>query len=183
MRGTLHKCYGLPGPVNPLAPSITTQPQSQTVLQGQSANFTVAATGTAPLSYQWYYNTNTAISGATSASLTLSNVQPANAGSYSAVVSNSAGSVTSVVATLTVNIPVPPSISTQPQDLTVGEGDTAHFNVVATGTAAASTTRTICVTAIGSTPSRSGPGIVTGIASMTASLPAKEPVNISPTSS
>ena len=54
---------------NPVAPAITTQPASQTVSTGQKATFTVTATGTAPLSYQWQKN-GTAIGGATAASYT-----------------------------------------------------------------------------------------------------------------
>ena len=127
--------YGSPGPVNPVAPSITTQPQGQTILQGQTANFSVVTTGTAPLSYKWYYDSSTPVAGGTGATLTLNNVQAGDAGDYSVVIANSAGSVTSAVATLTVNIPVAPSITTQPQDQTVGMGDTASFSVVAGGTA------------------------------------------------
>src|SRR5947208_13522052 len=56
-------------PVTPVAPAITTQPASQTVSAGQTATFTVAATGTAPLSYQWQKN-GTAIGAATAASYT-----------------------------------------------------------------------------------------------------------------
>src|SRR5207249_9578148 len=63
----------------PVAPSITTQPASQTVTAGQTASFSVAATGTAPLSYQWQKN-SVAISGATSSSYTT----PATAGSDNA---------------------------------------------------------------------------------------------------
>jgi pectate disaccharide-lyase len=127
--------FGSPGPVSPTAPSITTQPQDQTVTEGQTANFSVVATGTAPLSYQWYFNSSAPVPGATGATLTLDNVQPGDAGGYSVVVANSAGSVASVVAALTVNIPVAPSITTQPQDQTVAQGQTAIFSMVATGTA------------------------------------------------
>lgn len=84
------------------APTITTQPASQTVTAGQTAAFSVAASGTAPLSYQWAMN-GTAISGANSASYTTPATTSANNGSQFAVtVSNSAGSVTSAAATLTV---------------------------------------------------------------------------------
>jgi len=112
-------------------PTITTQPQNQTVIQGQSASFSVAASGTTPLSYQWYFN-GTAMSGATSSGLSLTNVQTAQAGSYSVVVSNVAGTVTSGTATLTVN--VPPTITTQPQNQTVTQGQSASFSVAASGT-------------------------------------------------
>src|SRR5207244_4148451 len=56
-------------PVTPVAPAITTQPASQMVVAGQTATFTVAATGTAPLSYQWQSN-GTAIGAATADSYT-----------------------------------------------------------------------------------------------------------------
>lgn len=78
-------------------PTITTQPQSQTVIAGNSATFTVVATGTAPLRYQWRFN-GANLAGATSASLVTT-----QAGNYSVVVSNVAGSVASATATLTVN--------------------------------------------------------------------------------
>jgi fibronectin type 3 domain-containing protein len=84
------------------APSITTQPASQTVTAGQSVTFSVVASGTAPLGYQWQKN-GTAISGATASSYTISPAQASDAGNYSVVVSNSAGSATSSTATLTVN--------------------------------------------------------------------------------
>ena len=114
------------------APSITTQPTSQTVAAGQTATFTVVATGTSPLSYQWQKN-GAAISGATAASYTTPATMSADNGSqFIVVVSNSAGSATSNAATLTVN--VPPSITTQPASQTVTAGQTATFTVVATGT-------------------------------------------------
>jgi len=84
------------------APAITSQPASQTVAAGGSATFTVAATGTGPLAFQWKFN-GSALTGATSTSLTLSNVQSANAGTYTVTVSNAVGSVTSTGATLTVS--------------------------------------------------------------------------------
>ncbi len=85
-------------------PAITVQPQSQTVSPGQTATFTVAANGTPPLSYQWLFNGGT-IAGATTNSYLINNVQPAEAGGYSVVVSNSAGSATSAVALLTLQVP------------------------------------------------------------------------------
>ncbi|HKW30946.1 MAG TPA: immunoglobulin domain-containing protein [Verrucomicrobiae bacterium] len=115
------------------APSVTTDPQDQTVLVGQNATFSVLTSGTLPLSYQWYYNTNTALTNATGSALTLTNVQPSDAGGYSVIVTNAYGSVTSAVAQLTVNIPDSPSIITQPQDQTVSLGGTASFTVTAGG--------------------------------------------------
>ncbi|MDB6027417.1 MAG: hypothetical protein JWM68_3640 [Verrucomicrobiales bacterium] len=113
-------------------PSITTQPASQTVNQGASATFSVVATGTAPLTYQWKFN-GVNISGATGSSYVKSNAQSTDAGNYAVTISNAAGSVTSANAALTVN--VPPSIATQPVSQTVAQGSAATFSVVATGTA------------------------------------------------
>jgi hypothetical protein len=76
------------------------------VTAGASATFSVSANGTSP-SYQWYKD-GSAISGATGASHTISNAQASDAGSYSVLVSNSAGSVSSNAATLTV---APPPVS------------------------------------------------------------------------
>jgi len=97
-------------PVNvaiPIPPSITTQPISQTVLKGDSVTFTVEATGDEPLSYQWKKSDDNLtdggnISGATTATLTISNVQETDAGIYRVEITNTAGSVTSEVVTLTV---------------------------------------------------------------------------------
>jgi lysophospholipase L1-like esterase len=114
------------------APSISTAPQSQAVIAGNSALFTVVATGLAPLSYQWQFN-GAAIGGATSTNLLLNNMQPVNGGNYSVVVSNKLSSVTSAVAILTVL--VPPSISSQPQSRTNVAGSPATFSVSASGTA------------------------------------------------
>ncbi len=85
-----------------VAPSITAQPASASVVAGATATFSVTASGTAPLSYQWRRG-GTNISGATSASYTLQNTTSSDNGAqFSVVVTNSAGSVTSSNATLTV---------------------------------------------------------------------------------
>ncbi len=84
------------------APTIAAQPSSQTVAAGQAATFSVVASGTAPLSYQWKKN-GANITGATSASYTTPATTSGDNGStFQVVVSNSAGSVTSNAATLTV---------------------------------------------------------------------------------
>ena len=122
--------------VNPaIPPSITTQPADKTVTEGQTAKFTVTATGTAPLTYQWKKN-GVNISGATNASYTTPPTTEADNGAlFAVVVSNVAGSVTSNNATLTVTpAPIPPSITTQPANVTVTVGQTAQFSVTATGT-------------------------------------------------
>ena len=120
----------------PVAPSITAQPSSVTITAGQTATFSVTATGTAPLSYQWSQN-GTAISGATSSSYTTPTETTSASGTqFTVVVSNSVGNVTSNAATLTVNAaPVAPSITTQPSSVTITSGQTATFSVTATGTA------------------------------------------------
>jgi len=87
----------------PVAPTITTQPANQTVAAGQTATFSVVATGTAPLTYQWQKN-GSAISGATATSYTTPVTTTADSGElFRVVVTNSAGNVTSNSATLTVN--------------------------------------------------------------------------------
>jgi pectate lyase len=116
-------------------PSITFQPQNQSVYTNQSAAFSVTAEGSAPLSYQWYFNTNTLLADATNASFALANAQLSDAGTYSVVVTNTSGSVTSDVARLAVIIPTAPSIVTPPQDQTVLPGASVQFTVIAGGSA------------------------------------------------
>ena len=115
-----------------VAPSITTQPANKTVTAGQTATFSVTATGTAPLTYQWKKN-GAAIGGATSASYTTpATVASDNNAKFTVTVTNSVSNATSNAATLTVD--VPPSITTQPASRTVNAGQTASFSVAATGT-------------------------------------------------
>ena len=94
------------------APTITAQPQSKTIQQGQSATLSVTATGTTPLSYQWYIgssgNTSNPISGATGPSTTVT-----LANNYWVRVSNACGSVNSATATVTVTQPPPPPPATR----------------------------------------------------------------------
>lgn len=116
-------------------PAINSQPLDQSVLVGGNAAITVDADGTAPLGFQWYFNTNTPVLDATNATITFLNAQLTNSGNYFVVITNASGSVTSEVATLTVSLPVAPSIVTQPQDLAALPGQTAMFSVVAAGTA------------------------------------------------
>ncbi|HEY5748045.1 MAG TPA: PQQ-dependent sugar dehydrogenase [Chryseolinea sp.] len=117
-------------------PAIVTQPVSKTVAAGQPATFSVTATGTAPLSYQWQKN-NVSISGATGASYTIASAQPADAGAYRVIVSNTAGSVTSTAATLTVsafNTPPVAQIITPAAGTLYRGGDTINFSGDATDT-------------------------------------------------
>lgn len=92
------------------AVTITTQPTARNVAFGSNVTFTVAATGTAPLSYQWRFNGTNLVNGpgvfgATTSTLIVSNVQHARSGNYSVVVSNLRGSVASANAALLVNTP------------------------------------------------------------------------------
>ena len=92
-----------PPPPATTAPAITTEPGSQSVIVGQTAVFSVAATGTSPLSYQWQRG-GTAISGATSSSYTTAATTLAdNGATFTVTVTNSAGTITSDAATLTVS--------------------------------------------------------------------------------
>lgn len=114
-----------------VSPSITAQPQAKTVVAGQPASFSVTASGTAPLSYQWRKDGN-AIAAATSSSFSITSAQVTDAGAYSVVVSNSSGTATSADATLAVN--APPTIGTQPiAAQSIPAGGTATFSVAATG--------------------------------------------------
>jgi len=99
-------------PLNP--PNVMTQPQSQTITVGGNVLFTVAASGAAPLSYQWRFN-DAPMAGATTTSLAINSAQSSNSGSYTVLVTNIVGSVTSAVANLTVVLPgtcdpVPPNL-------------------------------------------------------------------------
>ena len=99
-------------------PLITSQPKSQTIVEGTSASLTVTAMGSAPLSYQWQsYGTD--ISGATNTSLVFTNAQLTNGGVYSVLVSNSFGFTNSANAVLQVLPPGAPSIQVNGQ-LAVG---------------------------------------------------------------
>lgn len=101
------------------APSITTQPVSQTVDAGANVTFSVEATGTAPLTYQWRKDTAD-IAGATNVTLNLTHVGTGDAGSYVVVVSNAADSVSSTPAILIVNeLPVKLLISLNNQNSAV----------------------------------------------------------------
>jgi hypothetical protein len=112
-------------------PTITKQPANSTVTAGQIATFSVTASGTTPLSYQWTRN-SLPISGATSASYTTPATSGTDNGSQFAVtIINLVSTVTSAPATLTVNAPA--SITTQPANQTAFVGQTATFSVVGAG--------------------------------------------------
>ena len=120
-----------------VAPTITTQPATIAVPAGSDAVFAVDARGTEALSYQWRYN-GAPIAGANATVLRLAAVTNANAGRYSVVVSNGAGSATSGEATLDVTAGAPaataPTIVTQPVSVLTHVGNTATFGVGVAGT-------------------------------------------------
>lgn len=117
-------------PVVNVAPTITTQPQSRTVNTGASATFSVTASGTPSPSYQWRKD-GTNLTGATSASYTIASAQASHAGIYTVFVSNTAGSVTSTGATLTVN-PLAPAISSA-TNITATVGQPFTYQITASG--------------------------------------------------
>src|SRR6185312_14397887 len=86
-------------------PAITAQPTNRSGIVGTNFTFSVSAFGSLPLSYQWFYNTNTLINGATNSSLVLSNIQFNQSGTYSVVVSNAFGVTNSSYAVLTMSYP------------------------------------------------------------------------------
>jgi hypothetical protein len=92
--------------VVPAAPEFSLDLTNSVVTQDLISTFAVTATGTAPLSYQWYFN-NTALAGATTSTLSLQHVDLTNGGSYFVVVANNFGANTSSIVTLTVT-PAPP---------------------------------------------------------------------------
>jgi hypothetical protein len=115
------------------APSITGQPANVTANAGANASFSVVATGTPAPTFQWRKD-GVPLTGATAATLSLNAVTAANAGSYTAVVTNAAGTATSNAATLTVNsVTAIPTITTQPASIVAAVGGTATFSIVATG--------------------------------------------------
>src|SRR5437667_167665 len=111
-------------------PSITTQPANQTVTAGQTARFTVVAAGTTPLGYQWQKN-GASIAGATAASYTTPATTTADSGAtFRVVVTNTAGTVTSSAATLTVNADT--TAPTVPAGLSATAASSAQINLTTT---------------------------------------------------
>ena len=116
-------------PTNPVsAPTITTQPASQTITVGQSVAFTVVTSGNPAPTYQWRKN-GTAITGATNASYIIPSVALTDAATYDVVVANSQGSVASTGATLmvTTGCPHPPNaLDTVYRIISPNGGETFH---------------------------------------------------------
>ena len=119
--------------VLPSVPTIATAPAAQTVAAGGSAQFSVVANGSPLLAYQWQKN-GANIAGATASTYTTPTLQTADSGStYDVVVTNSAGTVTSTAAKLTVTAGTAPSIVTQPAGASVSAGQSVTLSVVAAG--------------------------------------------------
>jgi hypothetical protein len=117
------------------APSISTQPQSQTITAGQFANLSAGASGTTPLMFDWYVG-NPPNTGSPAGSGQSINVNPSATTTYWVRVSNSCGTVDSAVATVTVNQGscTPPSITAQPVGSTITAGQFANLSAGASGT-------------------------------------------------
>ena len=117
-----------------IPPAITLAPVSLTVVEGQPAAFAVAATGNPSPTYQWTFQ-GSPIAGANGPQFRIVRTRPGDAGAYAVAVENRAGSVVSEQVFLTVDpAPLPPTITTQPADVTVDEGSDVFFTVVAGGT-------------------------------------------------
>jgi hypothetical protein len=119
-----------------IAPTITESPSNQTVVTGNTATFTAAATGDPTPTVQWQVSTNggtswSNVSGATNTTYSFTAASGDNGNQYRAVFTNSAGSATSSAATLTVNYA--PSVTQNPSSSTVSSGATASFTAAATG--------------------------------------------------
>ena len=110
---------------------IVRHPQSQPLVEGGRATFSVEAAGSPPFRYQWQFN-GVDIAGQTGPILDLANVTAANAGEYSVVVANKAGSAQSDRAILIVSLA--PTILRQPQSRAALSGEPASFSVTASGT-------------------------------------------------
>jgi len=126
------KDFRLTWAVTNYRPAVATQPLPQTVLPGGSAAFSVIVTGTPPFSYQWRRD-STVLAGATQSALSLTNVGAAAQGSYTVVITNAFGSVTSAPAPLTVL--VAPAIHESPASQSAAQGTAVTFTVSATGSA------------------------------------------------
>jgi hypothetical protein len=138
------------------SPRVTTQPQSQTVNAGADVSFTVAVSGAAPFNYQWRKG-GVAILGATSAGFAIRTAKTADAGTYTVDVWNSAGTVTSNGATLTVT---PPTISTRMVNIATRAYATTGNGVAIGGfVISGNTEKEVLVRAVGSTLTKQGIGV------------------------
>jgi subtilase family serine protease len=114
------------------SPIITTQPQSQSVITGNSVTFNVVVSSPVPPSYQWQFD-GTNILDATNATYAIPSAVQSDTGIYTVVVANPLGSITSSNAVLGVYPAAPPVVTTQPTNQTVAVDGTANFSVTASG--------------------------------------------------
>jgi hypothetical protein len=121
-------------PAGSVAPAIVVQPTNQTISAGQTIQLSVTATGTTPLNYQWQRNGTNLSTGGNAATLSLTNIQPGQAGDYRVWIGNVAGFTTSVVATITVQT-FAPFITLAPTNQTVAQGQHVQCVGAAGGTA------------------------------------------------
>jgi hypothetical protein len=118
-----------------IAPLITqVAPQSLTTNKNSTASFTVSATGTSPLSYQWYDPTMTMIPDQTNATLTLSNLQTTQSGTYTLTINNLYGSATTNVSLTVIEGSAVISTDLSPTNLAVYTGAQVTYSIVASGT-------------------------------------------------
>ena len=127
--GELSDIFGAALVGGDLPPGISVQPSSSTLYAGRTATFSVSAVGTSP-AYRWRKNglpisDGGNLSGSTNATLTITGVAAGNAGDYDVVITNRVGSVTSIVATLTVITPVPGSY----EDTMIGLNPFAYYRL------------------------------------------------------
>ena len=111
--------------------AITHQPSTQTVAVGSNPTFSVAVAGSGPFDYEWYFDSTNLVQSGSNNTLALFGVSTNNTGSYTVIITNAFGSVTSQVATLTVALP--PTVIVQPGSQTNLAGTTVNFNVTAGG--------------------------------------------------
>ncbi|MEL6925598.1 MAG: immunoglobulin domain-containing protein, partial [Bacteroidota bacterium] len=121
------------GNVSYTPPSITAQPESKSICESESVQFSISVNGTGPFSYQWEKDGQN-ISGATESQLSLNNTLTSDAGNYSVRISGPQGeSLLSTVASLSVAARVSPTIEVAASTLSICTGDEINFTTVATG--------------------------------------------------
>jgi hypothetical protein len=114
----------------PIPTVVLAEPTNEIVMNGEATTFSVAATGTEPLEYQWYFD-GAEIRGGTNSALTVTNALSKNNGTYYVIVSNALGPVTSSIATLATY--TPPVITQPPKPEAITTGQTIALKVAATG--------------------------------------------------
>ena len=120
-------------PLPPVPPTISMQPNSQSIQVGNLANFSVGSQADPAFKFQWYKDT-VAIQNQTNSNFSIASVSESDAGSYTVKITNGGGSITSTPATLTVVVPVAPTIISQPENTTVAVGGSAYLYVQTEGT-------------------------------------------------